>query len=355
MEILLGGGIGPSSSLGTFAGEFPHRPPFRRLAYLPSIPVESVYSHIELDALADVFSETLTNDVISVGSIMGTKIGRDNAAYGAALITSLLAAGFAYVVGTGGKLMALLNMERSVLCLRPEPFDPAVTVTDLSPEGSTAPSLGPLVLSPEWAKEGGAAEAPTTSLGAASGEGSGKGVKSTQAAKVGKGKGKGSKCAHDAKGAGEGDRGETSKSKSCLPPSLAKRRRDIPRVLRNKMPSADARLQLRLNWDFEQALRKLRSHHGDDCWVDEELEAVWRVMVATSPPQLLVFELWLDDVLIAADFGHPTANGTSVYVATRFFESEHKALQPGFILALAECKVLRDCGFLLWDLGGFDR
>jgi hypothetical protein len=31
-------------------------------------------------------------------------------------------------------------------------------------------------------------------------------------------------------------------------------------------------------------------------------------MYAATPPQLLVFELWVGDELVAADFGHPTAH-----------------------------------------------
>ena len=50
---------------------------------------------------------------------MGTLIGPPDCATGAALISSLLNEGFAYVVGTGGKLMALLHLHRSVLRLGP--------------------------------------------------------------------------------------------------------------------------------------------------------------------------------------------------------------------------------------------
>jgi hypothetical protein len=56
--------------------------------------------------------------------------------------------------------------------------------------------------------------------------------------------------------------------------------------------------------------------------------------------------------MIAADVGH--AVGYSVYVATRFSMRKYKHLQPGFLLALLETKILRDWGFRLWDLGGVD-
>jgi hypothetical protein len=70
--------------------------------------------------------------------------------------------------------------------------------------------------------------------------------------------------------------------------------------------------------------------------------------------QLVVVELWYGDTMIAADFGHPGRAGT-FYVATRFFEKEHRQLQPGFLLALVELRLLRDIyGFALWDLGNTD-
>ena len=80
-----------------------------------------------------------------------------------------------------------------------------------------------------------------------------------------------------------------------------------------------------------------------------------RYMFNSTHPQLLIFELWFNDVLIAADFTHPCCHGLSVYVATRFYDRETvslKHLQPGFLLALAETKQLRDYGVHLWDLGG---
>ena len=49
------------------------------------------------------------------------------------------------------------------------------------------------------------------------------------------------------------------------------------------------------------ALGHLRQHHGDDCWVGPELEAVWRLMLAARPPQLLVFELWYSTMHYSPD------------------------------------------------------
>jgi hypothetical protein len=115
-------------------------------------------------------------------------------------------------------------------------------------------------------------------------------------------------------------------------------------------------LSLRVNTNLDLSLELLRRHHGCECWVNTQLEAVWRLMAATSPPQLMVFELWYGDEMIAADFAHPTNGGRTVYVATRFFNrgDDVRQIQPGFVLAFAECKYLRDRGCRIWDLGGIN-
>jgi hypothetical protein len=97
-------------------------------------------------------------------------------------------------------------------------------------------------------------------------------------------------------------------------------------------------------------------------------------MAATSPPQLMVFELYYGNSLVAADFAHPVRGGKSVYVATRFSARGHsktssaavsnsddpndelsiRTMQPGFILALLECQWLQDRGCRMWDLGGYN-
>ena len=137
----------------------------------------------------------------------------------------------------------------------------------------------------------------------------------------------------------------------CLPNSLLKRSKDMPRIFRNKVKR---QLSLRLNSDIATALLLLKSHHGDDCWVSSDLEQVWWLMSRANPPMLMVFELWYGDQMIAADFCHPVNGGKSVYVATRFFDRspEIKLLQPGFLLALVECQYLKSIGCHIWDLGG---
>jgi hypothetical protein len=134
-----------------------------------------------------------------------------------------------------------------------------------------------------------------------------------------------------------------------MPPQLLKRAKDMKRVFRNNVKQP---LSLRLNSDFDLALQRLREHHAGDCWVGAALESVWRYMCTASPPQMLIFELWYGDTMIAADFAHPV-NGTGIYVATRFFDRSEacKRLVPGFLLALVETKFLRDHGCKIWDLG----
>ena len=123
---------------------------------------------------------------------------------------------------------------------------------------------------------------------------------------------------------------------AVAPPHSAKRLRELSRVLRAAKKQGSAAISLRLNTNIELAIAKLRAHHKDDCWVGPQLEAVWKLMARTSPPQLMVFELWLGEEMIAADFTHPiwTSFGRSVYVATRFFDREaHNKLQPGFMVS----------------------
>ena len=136
-----------------------------------------------------------------------------------------------------------------------------------------------------------------------------------------------------------------------LPKTLIKRSKDMHRIFRNKVKKT---LSLRLNSDIDTAISLLREHHGEDCWVGTELEKAWRLMAAATPPMFMVSEWWYGDSMIAADFCHPICGGRSVYVATRFFirDSEVRHIQPGFLLALAECQVLKKSGCLVWDLGG---
>lgn len=136
-----------------------------------------------------------------------------------------------------------------------------------------------------------------------------------------------------------------------LPKTLIKRIKDMGRIFRTKVKKP---LSLRLNSDVTTAINLLKAHHGEDCWVSNELEQAWRLMARTTPPMFMVFELWYGDTMIAADFCHPVNGGASVYVATRFFDrsAEVRQMQPGFLLALAECQYLKSLGCLVWDLGG---
>lgn len=141
-----------------------------------------------------------------------------------------------------------------------------------------------------------------------------------------------------------------------LPLQWKKRVKELARIFRTK---AKKPFSLRCNTNLDAALALLRSHHGDDCWVGTALETVWRYMYSTSPPQLVVFELWYGDELIAADFGHPTNDFKTVYIATRCCkqnDAEIKLLQPGFICSMAACKVLREqVGCFIWDFGGVNE
>ena len=115
-------------------------------------------------------------------------------------------------------------------------------------------------------------------------------------------------------------RSALSLTAAAAPPHSAKRLRELSRVLRAAAKQGQPAISLRLNTDIDQAVAKLRVHHKDDCWVGPGLAEVWKVMARTSPPQLMVFELWLGEEMIAADFTHPvwTAFGRSVCVFTQY-------------------------------------
>jgi len=130
---------------------------------------------------------------------------------------------------------------------------------------------------------------------------------------------------------------------------LKSRSKDVKRVLRN-FEKPLGKFSLRVNTDFDTFLAGLRAHHTTS-WVSDPLVDVWRAMVESG--QLVIFELWYGSAgMIAADVGHP-ANG-SFYVATRWFNHEHKRYQPGFMLALLESEYLRKLGFAMIDYGGVD-
>jgi hypothetical protein len=301
----------PMESLTSQNSVNPTVPGQRRVAqYLPVLPTEALDNVASLDSYATYYSETLLHDVLNVGSMLGASLIGQTAEYGADLITCLLNSGIAYVASSG-KIMGLFNIERSMLYL-------------------------------------GAGQSPWSH----------KDDEINRVVKVAN------------KGANVVD------TPYRMPASLLKRLKDMPRIFRNKVDPSK-KLSLKLNSNFDEAVRKLRMHHGTDCWVDEHLEVVWRHMTLASPPRLLIFELWYGDDMIAADFGHCTDSclaeakdgdrdsfGRAIYIATRFFDRDGSTtsiadagvrfLMPGFLLALAECNVLRKLGCLLWDLGGVD-
>ena len=143
-------------------------------------------------------------------------------------------------------------------------------------------------------------------------------------------------------------------------PALRARLREVARMLRGGR-RAGRRFSLSVNSDVGLCLVKLAGHHLDS-WVGPEMEVVWRHMADAG--QMCVFELWYHappdgagpapaPVLLAADFGHVV--GDVVYVATRFYDRGYPKFGSGFLLALAECRVLQQRGFVWWDLGGVDR
>ena len=285
-----------------------------RVDHLTTIPLEYITDPALLSRCAAQLSETLLNDVANIGGMLGYSIRSDtNCAESAAIICSLLNAGFAYVTSETGKLMALLPMQRSMLVLN----DPGNYVSDKGGKPSEN-------------------EVNCSKIGGRSGDGGSLGC--------------GGRWVNSA------DNKECEYERGYvpfrLPATLRKRAKDFARVFRNNVKQ---KLSLRLNSNFELSLARLREHHGGDCWIGAALESVWRRMLSapTAPPQLLVFELWYGDDMIAADFAHPTNNGSSVYVATRFFDRSKavRNLIPGFLLALVECAVLRAHGCCIWDLG----
>lgn len=236
------------------------------IVFCPILQLEAFQNKQSLDYLAYRYSEILCADVLNIGSMLGYNIGlphRPN--IGADMIIKLLDSGFSYVCTSGGKLMAMLPMKRSVLNL----------------------------------------------------------------------------------------------SLPNFPKKITKKLKSLPRMFRNRIIHNLPELSLKLNTNFDLSLSKLRDHHGDDCWVGSELESVWKVMYENQPPQLMVFELWLGDELIAADFGHPTSNFKSYYVATRFFDRNNsnpqvRQLNPGFMNSFASIHYLKELGVKLWDMGSID-
>lgn len=272
-------------------------------------PLNSVVDRYELDTLLRQHSETLLGEILNIGSLLGYQCGSkaEEVSSSARYIRNILDAGGTYLTSEGGKLMVALAINRSMLPLK-------MTRVEALLHSQASDLL--TVRDDKW-------------------EGLDLGQKDASITQL--------------------NRVSTSLSGAeiiPLPANLMKRVKDMPRIFRNKVKRP---LSLRLNSSFDHSLAKLRQHHGTDCWVGSQLEEVWRYMAAQTPPQLLIFELWYGNELIAADFAHPCNEGLSVYVATRFYEREStelRSLMPGFLLALAECCYLQTAGCRLWDLGG---
>ena len=264
----------------------------------PMLPLECIANPFRLHSCMQQLSETLVMDAISIGSVMGYTLNDNNVAESAAIIASLMEVGIAYVTSESGKLMGLMPMERSLLVLN----DPANSDREISSRQTNNVWVDP--------------SAATQST-----------INATAVTPI-----------------------TGTKVPFVIPPALRKRSKDMLRVFRNNVKQP---LSLRLNTNFDLAIQKLHEHHGSDCWVGLALQKVWKCMMQTSPPQLLIFELWYGEEMIAADFAHPVCNGRSVYVATRFNDrsAQYRNLMPGFMLALVVTKYLQEQGCCVWDLG----
>jgi len=133
---------------------------------------------------------------------------------------------------------------------------------------------------------------------------------------------------------------------------LSSRRKDVAKILRKFQRDKGGKISLRITTDFDMAVDKLCAHHKDQNWVTPEVRGTWKYLAGSG--KFFIFELWHDEKMIAADFGH-VVRGGSFYVATRFFDESAKKLSPGFLLALVETRLLRDAfDIKLWDLGSTD-
>ncbi len=134
---------------------------------------------------------------------------------------------------------------------------------------------------------------------------------------------------------------------------LSSRRKDCCRQIRKvARERPNSRLSLRVNSSsLHEAVLKLREHHSESNWVDSHMEAAWQVLLEQG--RFVVYELWEDEHLLAADFCHLVPGG-SVYVATRYSDRQKGALSPGFLLALLETRHLQAAGYAIWDLGQTD-
>jgi len=266
----------------------------------PSVPLDFITNPFLLHQTMHRLSETLVMDAFNIGTMMGYTINESNVAQSAALMSCMLEVGIAYVTSEAGKLMGLLPMERSMLILNDPVYSSRAGGSSASGSGASG-SSGRVSGNNVWT------DANTTA------------------------------SVH-------------TRLPFTIPLQLRKRSKDMHRVFRNNVKST---LSLRLNSNIDLAIQKLRQHHGSDCWVGTALQSVWKCMASTIPPQLLIFELWYGEEMIAADYAHPVCNGRSVYVATRFYnrDAQYRNLVPGFMLALVVTKYLQELGCCIWDLG----
>eukprot|EP01032_Pedospumella_encystans_P009506 gene9506-11182_t len=267
----------------------------------PVLPMECINNPARLNACVQKLSEILVSDNIKLGCASGYKLQDDNIPESASIIARLLEVGIIYTTSEKNELDGHLSMERSLLVLN----GPSNVIAGGDDKESDSLDV---VRYPNnvWVDALAGERVPV--------------------------------CV------------TAGSIPFTIPPALRKRSKEMHRVFRNnvKLP-----LSLRLNTNIDLAIQKLRQHHGEDCWATPALQKVWKYMADSSPPQLLVFELWYGEEMIAADFAHPVCNGRSVYVATRFNDrsAQYRNLMPGFMLALVVTKYLQAQGCHVWDLG----
>jgi hypothetical protein len=263
MEMFMGGMAG-STALDTLSSSIPRQ---QKVSYLPVLTNEDFASPAHLDMKASMLCESLTMDAIQIGSILGTKIGPENVSFGCTMVTMLLDAGIAYVTGTGGKLIGLLNMKRSALHIGKGPptwiEDDIVHGLIRSRNGGAedvANAKIQLVTGQDAAGSKGSkgANAKSRKSQASSAKRGGKDTDTKEPTNVQHGVGAGT-----VEGSLEDEEGALRyhKTRTFLPQTLAKRLKDLPRIFRQKLPK-DSPTQLKLTSDLGLAIEKLRAHHG---------------------------------------------------------------------------------------------
>jgi hypothetical protein len=298
------------------------------LSYHPVIPLDVLMNSSQLQRTISFYSESLLMDAMFIQSIMGYSIKEtDNPLpLTCQILQQLLDHGLTYVITQpSAKLLILFPLQRSMILLRNR-------IDIISSSHQTV----------------------VTIPAAATAEHSSSPLHSYDS---------NYHSFHQSQPSPQGSSHSQPQSQSNIPLTLQKRMKDFPRIFRNKIQS---NLSFRINSNFDHALQKLREHHGTNCWINSDLEIVWKVLL--SMKQFYIFELWYGngneegeegtggEVLLAADFCHLSNHQKGVYVATRYHNtsSEYKAFQSGYLLASLSCQYLQRKGYLLWDLGGVD-